>query len=1054
MRRPAAPHRPSLTQAGVTLWTTALFLAASTIGGAEDPDLSRLPPAAARPVDFAADIRPIFEAKCFSCHGPEKQKSGFRLDVKSAALAGGEHGRAIVPGRSAESPLIHFTARLVADMEMPPKGEPLSAEEIGLLRAWIDQGAIWPDGLDTPGVQDRRDHWAFKPLLSVEPPAIRRVDWPRNDVDRFILARLEADGLAPSPEADRRTLIRRLYLDLHGLPPSPEEVAAFVADPDPRAYERLVDRLLDSPRYGERWARHWLDAVHYGDSHGYDKDKPRTHAWPYRDYVIRSFNADKPYARFVEEQLAGDVLFPGDPDGVVALGFIAAGPWDYVGHVELPETKTDGLIARYNDRDDMVMTAMSTFVSLTVHCARCHDHKFDPIPQREYYALQAVFAGVDRSNRPFDRDPAVHRERQPLLREKRLLELRRAPLDAALAKARSDELTALDVRLRERRTALDTLAGAGGESPANGWHSGIESAPDVMKWVQVDLGEPRALDEIRLIPARPTDFTDTPGFGFPVRFRVEAADTEDFATAHVVADHTAADFVNPGDEPVLLPGGGRRARFVRVTATRLWKRTGDYVFALGELQAVSGGTNAALGRPVSALDSIEAGRWGRARLVDGFDSHRRLGSPPAPELAGPAKQRLEEEIRALHDRRRELALVTLTPAQQEEWREATARLEAVRRRLDALPKPELVYAATSDFAAEGSFMPPPGPRPVHNLRRGDVKSPGDLMTPAALSCFPWLPAELEIPAGLDEGARRTALARWLTDPRNAALRRSLVNRVWHHHFGRGLVDTPNDFGWMGSPPSHPELLDWLAARFQLEGGSMKKLHRLLLTSAAWRQSSEFTGTNEGNRETDSASRSLPDTSLPSVRKNASVDSDNRLLWRMNRSRLDAESLRDAILAVSGRLDLTMGGPAVQQFAFRDDHSPVYDYVQFDPDSPAGRRRSIYRFVVRSAPDPFMDTMDCPDPSILTPKRSQTLTPLQALALLNNPWVLRQAEHFAARVEAETDDPPDQVRRAVALAFQREASAEEVAQLTAYSRRHGLAGACRLLFNSNEFVFVD
>lgn len=1017
-------------------------------------DTSHLPPAAVRPVDFAADVRPLFEAKCFSCHGPERQRSGFRLDVKAAALAGGELGPAILPGRSADSPLVQFTARLVEDMAMPPKGEPLSAEEVGVLRAWIDQGAVWPDGLDTPGVTDPREHWAFKPLQPAAPPAVRRTDWPRNDVDRFILARLEQAGLAPSPEADRRTLIRRLYFDLHGLPPTPEEVAAFVADPDPRAYEKLVDRLLASPRYGERWARHWLDAVHYGDSHGYDKDKPRPHAWPYRDYVIRSFNADKPYARFVQEQLAGDVLFPDDPDGVVALGFIAAGPWDYVGHVELPETKTDGLIARYNDRDDMVMTTMATFQSLTVHCARCHDHKFDPIPQREYYALQAVFAGVDRANRPFDRDPAVHRERQALRRERAALEQRMAPLEAAFAQVKSAELEALDGTIRQVRTALEAARAAETGSPANGWHSAVASAPDVVKWVQVDLGEPRALDAIRLVPARPTDFPDTPGFGFPRRFRVEASATEDFADAQTVADHTAADFANPGDEPVLLPAGGGWARFVRVTATRLWERTGDYVFALAELQVLSGGANAALGRPVTALDSIEAGRWGRVRLVDGFDSRRRLGPPPAPELAGLERERLEAELQALRAQRRELTLATLPAAQQAEWRAAEAQLGVVRKRLATLPAPELVYAAASDFAPEGSFTPPPGPRPVHNLRRGEVKLPGELMAPGALSCFPALSAALDVPEPADEGARRAALAQWLTAPRNFALRRSIVNRVWHYHFGRGLVDTPNDFGWMGSPPSHPELLDWLAARFEREGGSLKQLHRLILTSATWRQASSGAPPSDGTGRALAGGADDGGAAVLPPAGGAADDSDNRLLSRMNRTRLDAESLRDAILAVSGRLDLEMGGPAARQFAFKDDHSPVYDYAEFDPDDPAGRRRSIYRFIVRSVPDPFMDTMDCPDPSVLTPVRSQTLTPLQALALLNNPWVLRQAEHFAARVEAEAATPEAQVRRAVALAFQRETAAGEAAELAAYAQRHGLAAMCRLLLNGNEFVFLD
>jgi mono/diheme cytochrome c family protein len=1068
--------RQALEKRSAGLWAArlgVLLAAVMSAGAAEKVDVSRLPAPLSRPVDFVTDVRPILEANCYSCHGPEKQKSSLRLDVKAAAFEGGEHGVAIVPGRSAESPLIHFVARLVEDMEMPPKGEPLNAEQIGVLRAWIDQGAKWPDGVDRAPAKDKADHWAFKPMTQPTPPPVKNSAWPRNDLDRFILARLEHEGLAPSPEADRRTLIRRLHFDVTGLPPSPEEVRAFVADPDPLAYEKIVDRLLGSPRYGERWARHWLDAVHYGESHGYDKDKPRPNAWPYRDYVIRAFNEDKPYSRFVQEQLAGDVLFPGDPDGVVALGFIAAGPWDFVGHVELPESKTDGLIARYNDRDDMVMATMSTFMSLTVHCARCHDHKFDPIPQKDYYALQAVFAGVDRADRPFDRDPAVHRERQELLREKRELRATKRELDGLLAKVTGPEIQSLDATLRQKREQLAAIPEGGADSPSNGYHSDISAKPDVTKWVQVDLGQVREVAEVRLIPARPTDFADTPGFGFPRRFRVEAADDESFTNPRIVADHTAEDFPNPGSTPFVVPAKDISARYVRVTATKLWERTSDYVFALAELQVLSerGGAarsnnpdpakpageppalqNLALGASVQALDSIEAGRWGKARLVDGFDSRKRLGNDAESAQVAERRQQLKRETEELAKRREELVIAQLEPAQRERLLHTRTRLAEIETRLGALPKPEMVYAAAADFASSGAFSPAKIPRAVHFLRRGDVKAKGDLMSPGTLTCFPWLPTQLEVAHPDNEGERRAALARWLTDPRNGTLRRSIVNRVWHHHFGRGVVDTPNDFGRMGSPPSHSELLDWLANWFQQNGESFKALHRLVLTSATWRQASERGKSEVGSAKTLPAGASSLPTShfaLPT-----SLDSDNRLLWRMNRTRLDAESLRDAMLTVSGRIDPTMGGPSAQQFFFKDDHSPIYDYTRFDVDSPGAFRRSIYRFIVRSAPDPFMDTMDCPDANILTAKRNQTLTPLQALALLNNPFVLRQAEHLAARIEGECRGDEARIRRACELTLLREPSSEELHQLGEYAAKHGLPNTCRLLLNSNEFCFVD
>src|SRR3989449_147702 len=406
--------------------------------------------------------------------------------------------------------------------------------------------AAWSEETASPA---KSDHWAFKPAVRPTVPAVKNRGWPRSPIDNFVLARLEAEKLAPSQPADRVTLIRRLSFDLVGLPPTPDEVRQFVADSGPDAYERLADQLLASPRYGERWARHWLDVVHYGESHGYDKDKPRPNAWPYRDYVIRSLNNDAPYSRFVQEQLAGDVLFPDRADGVSATGFIAAGPWDYVGHVELSESKTDGLIARYNDRDDMLMNTMSTFLSLTVHCARCHDHKFDPISQEEYYGLQAVFAGVDRADRPFDLDPRLAAKRRTLLVERKKLVTRQKELNEIVAKVTSPQIEQIGARLKELKGQLDALPKPDKESPSNGYHSGIEPAPDVVKWVQVDLGQVKPIDEVRLVPARPTDFPDTPGFGFPRRFRVEAAKSDDFSDRNVLADHTQGDFPNPGDNP-------------------------------------------------------------------------------------------------------------------------------------------------------------------------------------------------------------------------------------------------------------------------------------------------------------------------------------------------------------------------------------------------------------------------------------------------------------------------------------------------------------------------
>ena len=399
--------------------------------------------AVSQQVDFVRDVQPIFAAKCIRCHGAEKQKGGYRLDVRRLALLGGDrHEGAIRPRDSAHSALLSLVTTQDAEERMPKDGDPLTAREIATLRAWIDQGADWPDtGSAEP--KDPRDWWSLKPL---QRPPVPPSD-AANPIDAFLLAKLAERGLSLSPPADRRTLMRRVSFDLTGLPPTPEEVEAFVADPNPRAYEALVDRLLESPRHAERWARHWLDVVHFGESHGYDKDQPRPNAWPYRDYVIRAFLHDKPYGEFVQEQIAGDVLAKDAVDGAEALGFLAAGPWDLIGHAEVPESKIDGKVARHLDRDDMVGNTIQAFCSLTVHCAQCHNHKFDPIPQEEYYRLQAVFAAIDRTDVEYDRDPQVGARRKALTAEAAALRAQKADLERKVRAAAGAALAEVEARI-------------------------------------------------------------------------------------------------------------------------------------------------------------------------------------------------------------------------------------------------------------------------------------------------------------------------------------------------------------------------------------------------------------------------------------------------------------------------------------------------------------------------------------------------------------------------------------------------------------------------------
>jgi mono/diheme cytochrome c family protein len=1022
-----APFRDGRTFVGAVVSGVAFIASVgspSLANAALASDPSRLPAATTGSVDFEREIKPLFESACVKCHGPEKAKNGFRIDSRSHALAGGDHGVDIIPGDSAKSPLVHFVAGLVPDMEMPPKGkgEPFTAAQVGLLRAWIDQGAKWDREEIADEVRkqvDKTDWWSLKPLIKpVLPQPANRESEVVNPIDAFVLAKLAEKGLRPSPQADRRTLIRRLYFDLIGLPPKPEEIETFAADKDAKAYEKLVERLLASPHYGERWARHWLDVVHYGETHGYDKDQPRPNAWPYRDYVIRSFNEDKPYTRFVQEQLAGDVLFPGTRDGFEALGFIAAGPWDLIGHAEVPESKMDGMVARHLDRDDMVANTMQTFNSLTVQCAQCHNHKFDPIAQEDYYSLQAVFAAVDRADKKYDVAPATARQRKELTDRQTALATRRKELDTKILARAGQPLVDLDQKIA-------ALTKAAKSSDANGYHSSIEKKQDTAKWVQVDLGRSVALGSVVLHPCK-DDFNGIgEGFGFPVRFKIEVSDNAGFKDGvTMVGDYTKEDFTNPKLKALSLDAGGRSARFIRVTATKLALRQNDYIFALAELNALTpDGNNVALGAVVSALDSIEAPvRWQKVNLTDGWQ--------PGASVADSG------ELVALR-KDREALLARATPDDDKNALAGMDRdLATVKTELGKLPPQSTAYVAAI-YSGAGSFSGTGAkggkPRPIHVLNRGSVQKPGKEVGPGTLNCLPGLPSRFELPPNHVEGERRAALAQWLTRVDNPLTWRSIVNRVWQYHFGRGLVETPNDFGRMGGLPTHPELVDWLAAEFRDGGQSFKALHKLIVTSATYRQES-------GAGDQESA---------------AQIDSDNRYLWRANRRKLEAEAVRDAVLFVSGKLDSKMGGPSFKDFVIdKPEHSPHYEYHLHDPEDPKSHRRSIYRFIVRSQQQPFMTTLDCADPSMQVGRRNESLSPLQALAMMNNSLILTMSKHFAAKIEKQEGDWSDKVRAAYFEAVGRAPSKEDAEVLTQYAKEHGLANLCRVLFNLNEFSFVD
>jgi Protein of unknown function (DUF1553) len=601
---------------------------------------------------------------------------------------------------------------------------------------------------------------------------------------------------------------------------------------------------------------------------------------------------------------------------------------------------------------------------------------------------------------------------------------------------------------------LDTTIAAASKTPkgseAFGYHSNIERKQDAAKWVQVDLGRSVSLGSIVLHPCK-DDFNGIgEGFGFPVRFRVELSEEAEFKNGvALVGDFAREDLLNPKLKAVSVEVGGRSARFIRVTATKLAPRQDDFIFALAELNALTAeGNNVALGAVVSALDSVEAPvRWQKKNLTDGWQPGVSSGNGL--------------ELTTLRKRREELVASATLAEERSASADIERELATAKTNLSQLPPQSAAYIAavhTGSGTFVGTGAQGGKPRTIHLLNRGDVQKPGKEVAPGPLRCLTDLPVGFELTAGHAEGERRAALARWLTDTNNPLTWRSIVNRVWQYHFGRGLVDTPNDFGRMGSLPTHPELLDWLAAEFRDSGQSLKKLHRLVVTSATYRQGSVISETVVSNQSRNTAARaSLTTDSLitDSSHSATSLDADNRFLWRQNRRKLEAEAVRDAVLFVSGRLDLKMGGPSFRDFVIdKPEHSPHYEYHLHDPENPASHRRSIYRMIVRSQQQPFMTVLDCADPSQQVGRRNESVSPLQALALLNNSLMLAMSKYFAAKLENGGGDVATKVRRGYYEATGRASTRDEAKALTRYAQEHGLTNLCRVLMNLNAFAFVD
>src|SRR5579883_88444 len=955
IRYDLSTHLPGPSMHRTALITLLAFSASAAVGmGDEKPTAP--PPRAA--VDFASDVQPILAKHCYTCHGPDKQRGGFRLDRKPDALRGGDSGTAIVPGKTAESLLLKKLTSTDAKERMPLGRDPLSAEQIRTLSAWIEAGAPWPASTEVV-----EKHWAFQP---VKRPAVPEISNPtseiRNPIDRFIVAKLNANGLALSSEAPRRILIRRLKFDLLGLPPTPEEVEAFVVDKSPNAYEKLVERYLASPHYGERWARHWLDVVRFAESDGFETNQPRPNAYHYRDYVIKALNDDKPYDQFVREQLAGDTL-----GADAATGFLVGGAWDAVKSPDLTLT----LNQRADELHDMVGTTSSAFLGLTVACARCHAHKFDPIPQLDYYRLKAVFAGVQHGERPVRNG------------------------DDAARKKEAERLRSQLAELESKLAAMEPLADPAATDPRR---------PAVNPRLNTERFKPIKAKFVRFVIFETNSVE-------PCIDELEVF-TSGLKPANVALASTGAKATSSGNYP--NAPSIHRLEFIhdgKYGNGRSWisNKPGRGWVQIELAEAVT-------------IDRIAWARDREGKYTDRLATRYRIDVSLDREswvVVASSDDRAEFNTGAAT-----LVPAGLTPGERAAWMKLTQRIAELRKQLTDLGRAQMAYA--------GRFMTP---EVTHRLNRGEATQKKEVVAPGVLT---EIGLTISIPENATDAERRAALAKWITDPRHPLTARVIVNRLWQHHFGVGIVDTPSDFGRNGTKPTHPELLDWLASELvnpnhklgnDVTSWSLKHIHRLIVTSATYRQSSA--------------------ANAASLAK----DAQSRLLWRYPPRRIEAEPIRDAILFVSGKLDLTMGGPGFDLFEPNNNYVKVYT-----PKKEFGSaefRRMIYQQKPRMQLDDTFGAFDCPDAGQIAPKRNVSTTPLQALNLLNSNFMLQQAGYFAERVKKDAGSEPEaQVKHAFALAFQRSPSAKERVAALKLVKDHGLMALCRALLNANEFVFVD
>ncbi len=920
---------------------------------------------------FEQKIRPIFVEHCYECHSEraKKVKGGLLLDSRAGWQMGGDSGAAVlVPGRPDESLLIRVVRHLEDDLAMPPEKPQLPAAIIADLVAWVAMGA--PDPRDGAPVAARR---ADKSWWSLQPLAEK---FTHDSIDGFIAEKLAAQKLAFNPPADPRALIRRMTYDVTGLPPTADEVAAFASAAlrDPESATRdLIDRLLGSPRYGERWGRHWLDVVRFGESVGFERNVIIDDLWPFRDFVITSLNADKPFDRFITEHLAGDVIGKDNPAVEVGAAFLVAGPYD--------DVKNQDVAAQANIRaatlDEVVVATSGAFLGLTVGCARCHHHKFDPIPTEDYYRLRAAFEGVNHGRRVVA-----------------------SPGERAIFAAVTQPLNERRAQLVAEREALERAITQRAKVAAD---SAVTLRPKVDPEGTEEKFDPVAARFVRFVMTASTANPKSAARSRLVEFEVWS--------------------VGPAGRNVALAANGAEAAGAKSAAAE------DFPEAYGPHLVIDGrfGEQWFIGEPATLTLTLA-----REEMIDRIAFRNAKGTMIEDKAQGATPTDYEVQVSsdgetwrtvassagrepwsAAHGIEQQRRAVT-APEERNQLAVLTRRIAAVDRELKTVPPLRQIWV--------GQPTEPGAPTTVH--KGGDPMKPGDIVAPASLAVLADTTAPFTLAPDAPESERRRALAEWIVRDDNPLPPRVLANRVWQHHFGTGIVDTPSDFGFLGGVPTHPELLDFLAHRLLAHGWRLKPLHREILLSRAYRQSAAFR---------DEAAR---------------VDKDARLLWRFPPRRLSAEEIRDTMLAVAGRLKLEpMGGPGFRLYKFTQNN--VSTYFPLDHHGPETYRRAVYHQNARASVADLLTDFDFPDIALAAPRRASTTTPLQALTLLNHSFTQDLAAALAVQL-----DPADPVTHAYALAFQRAPTPAEKSAATALIAQHGGEAFCRALLNANEMIHVE